>query len=645
MKKLSVVFFFPFFFILSCGIVSEFYFGGDGLFNSEAVEKSEKQIIQEMKNPPDFSTHTIELLELEEEGLPEKLKWRSSYAASFGSPNAKQGGSFYTFLHDIPNTFRYCGPGADAVSEKLFWNHVPLLIRSPEDGAFLPGAATQWAFSQDGKTVYYMLNPNAQWSDGEMCNADDFVFAAEFMHSKNITDFFSASVFENISVKKINEFCIAVTYSGCTFNSEELLLSFTNIKPRAKHFYNGNIPENWIKEFNRRAEPTTGAYYLHRYDSNYGLTFKKKENWWAHGYSHFENMYNFDFIEMRILPGTRQSVRKYFRNSQLDYLQLVTSDEWLNALDDVRVKRGFVDICISNFEKPYGMRGLFFNTAAPPFDNRDVRLGMYYALDIDGMINTILMQDCQRIHSIGVNQKCGDVFFNNPEIKMPAYNPAAASEIFMRAGYDKTGKDGIRINAEGKRLSFKILYDEISMRDSFGYLYSQALKAGVELDFKFMSGGILKKISRGDYEAWWGSLPFSFIPDNYNYFHSSLINSGFLNNIFAYSNPEVDKLLDAYRDAGNLQEKAEINKKIERIVFDEALFVPGYYFSGRRGMMWKWIRFPGWLNQRYTEDFADPFLGLMWFDSEIKKDCDYARKENLSFPAQCWALSSRYRKE
>lgn len=637
MRNFYFVFFcLAYFFILPCSCKLKNIFEEKGLYFSEAVEISEKQIIEEMKNPNDFSTHEIEAFEFDDYEYPEKLKWHSSYAASFGSPNAKQGGAFYTFIHDIPNTFRYCGPGSDSVTEKLFWNHIPLLIRSPEDKAFLPGAATHWAFSKDGKTVYYKLNTRAKWSDGKTCTAEDFIFAADFMHSKEIKDILYAPDFEKLSVKKINDFCIAVSFSGETFNSKELLLDSTNIKPRAAHFYGGKIPENWIKEFNRRPEPTTGAYYLDYYDFSYGLSFKKKENWWAHEYSHFKNMYNLDSIEIRILPGTQLSVRKYFRSGRLDSLPIVTADEWRNALDDARVKKGFADIWISNYEKPYGMRGLFFNTKKTPFDNTEVRRGMYYALDIDGMISAILTSSCPRLPGIGVNQNYENISFNNKKIKMPAYNHIKAAEIFAEAGYDKIGKDGIRINSNGQRLSFRILYDEIGIRDCMGYLYSQALKAGVELDFKFMSGGILNKVSQGDYQAWWGALPSSAIPANYNYLHSKLINTGFLNNVFAYSNTEMDKLLEDYTAAETLRKKAEINKQIEQLIFDEALFLPGYYFNCKREMVWKWIRFPGWINRKHTEDFADPFSGLMWFDSEIKKDCDEAMEGNFVFSTRYW---------
>ena len=623
------------------------FFGNDfSLKSSKSIEESEKIILEESKNIPDFKTQTIENIVLDETEKYEELrglKWNTSSAISVGSPHAKKGGAFYTYLHDIPNTFRYVGPQADSVSKTLFNNHIPLLVKSLEDFKFLPGVATHWAFGDDGKTIYYKLNKKAMWSDGIPCTADDFLFAIEFMQNKNISSLCDDEEFVNLSIKKVSDEYIAITYTAPIPKSRELLLDLTNICPRAKHFYKDSVLKNWVEEYNRKAEPTTGAYYLHHWNFNYGLSFKKVDAWWAGEYKHFVNMFNFDFIEIKILPGTQTSVRKYFRNEELDCLPISFQDEYLDAIDDVRFKRGLQDIWVSNYQSIQGLNGILFNTKIFPFNNLDFRRAIEYTLDIDGLLENVLMDGYKRIHTMGGCQSLDDVSFNNKNIKIARYDKKKAIELLEKSGFTLLDSNGIRMTKEGKKASFTILYDDIKLKDVFGFLFSKAIECGVSLDFQFVSGGILKKINNKEFQAWWVNLPSSKIPNHYNLLHSSNEKSPYLSNPFGYSNKELDLNLEKYQRVDlSIQEKAECNIKIEEIVRKNALFIPTYYPISEKVICWKYIRFPGWLNTQYMKDFASPFMGLSWFDEKIKNDIDEAMKNKEGFEKKIWKLSRRY---
>ena len=626
----------------------------EGIFNEDFIVTKPKIIkeveaitIEESLSPPDFTTHIIENVKLEDLSEYQELKdlnWLTSMANSPGSPHAKKGGKLYTYLHDIPNTFRYTGPGADEISKMLFQNHIPLLFFSFEDGKPLPGIATHWAFGKDGKTVYYRLNENAKWSDGMPCTADDFIFAINFMQNEYIAPLCDNEDFANLSIKKISDEYIAITYNAPIPKSKELLLDLTNISPRAKHFYREANLKNWIEEYNRKAEPTTGAYYLHHWNFNYGLSFKKVEKWWATEYKHFENMFNFELIEIKILPGTQTSVKKYFRNEELDSLPISSSNEYLDAISDVRFKRGLQDIWVSNYKSIQGLNGIIFNTKSFPFDNLDFRRAMEYALDIDGLLENVLIGNYKRCYTMGVNQSCDDIPFNNQNIKLANYDKKKAGELLEKAGFIFLDSNGIRMNKEGKKASFTIIYDDIYLKDVFGFLFAKALECGVYLDFQFVSGGILKKINNKTFQAWWARIPSSKIPNHYNLLHSSNKNSFYLSALFGYSSKDLDSLLEKYEDPNlSIQEKAKCNMRIEEIVRENALFIPTYYPISEKILCWKYIRFPGWLNTQYMKDFSSPFMGLGWFDEEIKKDIDDAIRNKEGFDERIWKLSTRYK--
>ncbi|MGP1521608.1 MAG: ABC transporter substrate-binding protein [Treponema sp.] len=631
----------------SCNGKFDFFDNNFSLKSSKAIEKSEKIIKEESTNIPDFKTKTIEdIIIMEENQEVKNLKWMTSSANSVGSPYAKKGGAFYTYLHDIPNTFRYVGPQVDNVSKTLFNNHIPLLVKSLEDFQFLPGVATHWAFGEDGKTVYYKLNKNAMWSDGMPCTADDFIFAVDFMQNEYVARLSDSEDFINLSIRKINNEYIAITYNAMFPKSKELLLDFTNICPRAKHFYKEGISKNWIEKYNRKAEPTTAAYYLHHWDFNYGLSFKRVDTWWADSYKHFANMFNFDFIEIKILPGTQTSVRKYFRNKELDCLLISSEDEYLDATNDVRFKRGLQDIWVSHYQSIQGLNGIFFNTKTFPFDNIDFRRAMEYVLDIDGVLENVLQRGYSRCYTMGISQSCDGIPFNNQNIRLASYDKKKADELLQKAGFTVLDSSGIRMTKDGKKASFTILYDDIALKDVFGFLFAKAIECGVSIDFQFVSGGILKKINNKTFQAWWTRLPSSKMPNHYNLLHSTNEVFPYLSNVFGFSNKDLDALLEEYQNPSlSIQEKANCNIKIEEIVRENALFIPTYYPISERVICWKYIRFPGWLNLKYMKEFYSPFMGLGWFDEEIKNNVDEAMKNGEGFEERIWNLSSRYKEK
>lgn len=637
---LKTAFFLTFFLFFSCNEILP----PSGYLDQPACDAYEAIIAEESKNLPDFSCPPVLVEDFSVPGLDKSLKWYTSFPKDYSSKALKKGGRFYGYLNDIPNTFRYLGPGADDSAVRMFNTQMPLLWVSLENFDFMPCSATHWAVDLENKTVYYKLYEKMFWSDGEPCTADDWIFALKFLQSKKIFDPIKNYYYGNLSVKKINDFCISVQYLGEQSYTEYELIDRTNFKPIARHFYKGEVPDDWIAEYNRTVEPTTGPYILTEYDYNHGLKFSKIENWWAHIYPHFKGIANFDEIYYRIIVGRKSPAFNKFSLGLFDIIHLDNPAEWARGQDSSNVQEGFVNLWKGYYVPVNGPTGLFFNTAAKPLDDVRVRKGLYYALDMEGLIYTAFEGQRSRLHTLGTGQTWGDAVFNNAEIKKPPFDPKKAMEFFAEAGYTSLNSSGILVNKEGRELSFVILYKDEAERWIFGFLYSQALKAGVRLDFKYYSGGMTEKIASRDFQAWWGALPASQIPNNYTLFHSSYADKKLFENFFSYSNPEMDALLEKYND-GSLTyfEKAAVNRQIEKIVDEDALMIPSYYKNTIRVMAWKWICFPAWLNMKYQDNLYDPMFGYLWFDADIEAECKKAREENKMLSDNTYSLSDRYR--
>jgi microcin C transport system substrate-binding protein len=287
-----------------------------------------------------------------------------------------------------------------------------------------------------------------------------------------------------------------------------------------------------------------------------------------------------------------------------------------------------------------GVTGMILNVRDPVFAERNVRRGLYYAINIQRMIDTALRGEYSRFHNIGLAHVFAGINFDDDSIRKPDFDPMKAGELFDAAGYSRFGPDGIRTNARGRRLSFELLYQTPNHTERLSVLKEEAKKAGQEIQLKLMQQGSFTAVREKKFQAWWGGMSTNLYDDYWEYFHSKNAADTQTNNFWGYADPDMDRLLDAFRAEGDLSRKAALDRQIQRKVDEEALVVPSFYVPFFRGAAWKWIRFPAWLSQKYHDDFYDPFslttgyVGYFWVDADIRREVLEAQRANKAYAAR-----------
>ncbi len=622
-----------------------------GFFVSRALSADEKAMASE--KIPDFNTPQIEDKAVKVAGLPEALAWYTSKPKNWGSARAKKGGTYNYFISEYPDTFRTVGPNANHAYRQFFNSSLSLVELNYETKEFMPGLATHWAFGADGKTVYYKLNEKAKWSDGEPVTSADYLFLIKMMRSPNIQDpwyneFYTTQI---VDVKAYGDYLLSVSVFA-KMGREDLLL-YTSLSPRPEHFYGGEIPEDYVDQYQWRAEPTTGPYYLSDFEKGESLTFTKVKGWWGHEYGYNKGRFNFDTVFYRLITGGNDVVKNYFYKGELEQFYLIIPSVWAEESKTEPFQKGYIDRLYANYVPTQGTTGIFLNTKDTLLSSKDVRKGLYYAINIQKMIDTELRGEYARFHNIGIGHEFAGVKFDDESIRKPGFDPAKARELFAKAGFSSVGQDGILKNGKGDRLSVELIYQSPNHTNRIAILKEEAKKAGVELNLKLMQQGAFAAVSQKKFQAWWGGMSTNMVPDYWEYFHSTNAVKPDTNNFWGYANPEMDKLLDVFRTEGDLKKKAEIDFKVQRIVDDEALVIPTYYVPYMRGGAWKWIRFPGWLTNKYHDDFFEPFapnsgyggyFGFMWADEAIRKDVKAAMKAGKAFEPRTFT-DTRYKVE
>jgi len=603
---------------------------------SPAVKADEEALAQEKK--PDFSSPQIVDSELQLQGLPETLVWYTSKPGVFGSSRAKSGGTYRDWISEFPDTFRTVGPNSNGSFRGALGNGYSLLEINNETKEWIPALASDWAFGSDKKTVYYKLNEKVRWTDGSPVTSKDYLFMLKMMRSPYIqapyyNDYFTSQITD---IKAYGDYVISVTASE-EASPDDLLLG-TTVSPRPSAFYNNEIKEDYIDAFQWTFEPSTGPYALSSFEKGESVTFSKVKDWWGYCYDYNKYRYNVETIQYTVITGGIDIVKKYFYDGQLDTFPFIIPQLWQEISVQEAVEKGYIERQEAYYVPIEGISGIYLNVRKPPLDKKEVRQGLYYAINMQKMLDTVLQGAYSRYHNIGLGHVFAGITFDDDSLRIPDFDPVKAGELFAQAGYDQFDSDGIRKDLSGNRLSIELLYSAQNHTERLAVLKEEAKKAGLNIDLKLMQEGVFTAVLEKKFQAWWGALTTSIYPDYWQMFHSVNANIPQTNNFFDYADPEMDKLLDAARAASDLQEKARITKEIQRKVHDEALVIPNYYVPFNRGAAWKWWRFPAWLGQKFDAEFYSPGTGggYLWLDEAIKEEVMSAMDEGRVYPSRLY---------
>jgi len=140
-----------------------------------------------------------------------------------------------------------------------------------------------------------------------------------------------------------------------------------------------------------------------------------------------------------------------------------------------------------------------------------------------------------------------------------------------------------------------------------------------------------KKILEKKHDVAWMGWSTSLRPQYWEHFHSDNAHKPQTNNITNTDNPEMDRLIDAYRNSLDEKERQILSKKIQAVIHDTGCFVPTFMVPYVRQACWRWWKLPDPPGTKHTVDLFDPFSsvtgGLFWFDQKAHDETQLAMKE------------------
>ena len=574
------------------------------------------------------------------EEIPAGLDWQDGMdQPEIGDPAAIKGGVFRRFIPTFPPTIRPFGDNSNNSFRGDLYDYIelPLVNLHPETMEPIPGVASQWAASTDGRTIYFRIDPDATYSDGVPIRAADYQFALYLRVSDNIVNPYHKQYYrENVAqVAVYDERTLSISLPEAKIYAPAIAGAML---PSPPHFYQGYGPD-YNERYQWSFPPTSGAYMVEPDDIVKGVSITQTRvmNWWAKDRKYYRYRFNPDKLVHTVVRDESKAF-ELFRAGQLDTFFLTRPEYWYEKSEMPPVYDGYIERVTYYSRYPKVPRGLYLNVTERPLDNLDVRIGIHHAMNWQKVIDVMFRGDYQRLNAFNE----GYLKFSDPTIIARPFSIKAAREAFARAGYTEEGRDGILRKPDGTKLAVSVTYPAMPLTDGiFAMLREDAKSCGLELrldglEFTVAYKKEMQKQHQMALGSWLISLP---VPDFHQYLHSS---NAFdekgnpkpqTNNVFVWSRPDTDRLSLLVRTARTEEELRDATHKLQRIMHDEAIFVPGYSADFMRIGSWRWVRWPDSDLTRYSPPCVyDPHeVFVFWVDDAIKEETQSARRTGKKF--------------
>lgn len=573
--------------------------------------------------------------------VPAGLAWKNGLEQpEIGDPASKKGGVFRRYIETFPPTLRPFGDNANNSFRGDIYDNIDLLLVGlhPETMEIIPGLAKEWASSPDGRTIYFRLDPEARYSDGEPVRAKDFLLGIFTKVSDYVVDPYMKQYYrEQIAqVAVYDDLTLSVSLPEANLFAVANAGSLQAASPRFYAQYGPDYSERYQWSF----PPTTGAYEVRSEDIVKGVsvTQTRVKDWWAKDRKFYRYRFNPDKIVSTVVRDEPKAF-ELFRAGELDTYLITRPELWYEKTQVEPVYKGYIERVTFYNRYPKVPRGLYLNVSKPPLDNRDVRIGIQHAMNWQKVIEVMFRGDYQRLNAF----QEGFGALSDPTIRARPYSVDLARESFRKAGYTQEDRDGYLTKPDGTRLSVSVTYPAMPIYDRILAILREDAKAcGFELrldglEFTVCYKKEMQKQHEMAFSSWLVTPP---MPDYYQYLHSTTARDEKgnpkpqTNNLFVWSRADTDALCEKVRTGATVEEVGGAAKKLQHIMHDEGIFVPGFAVDFVRVGSWRWVRWPDCETTRFCPPVVyDPHDAFVyWIDEKIREETQAARRSGKAFP-------------
>lgn len=416
------------------------------------------------------------------------------------------------------------------------------LTRIDDEGKVQPRLAISWSSTPNFKKWTFKLRPGVKFHDGAPFNAQAVLFNYERMldPQNHCRCAFYLNAISNLDAP--DEFTVVYHLRYPVVELPALLSPpvVTNV------FHSPKAIKEMGESYNRHPVGT-GPFVLKSWQAGDRLVLERNPDYWAAGRPHLD--------QVIIWPLPNASTRlASLLSSDADIIWEDNSENILKARKNPALRvREYVGS---------GVSAIVFNTKKPPLDDTRVRRALRYAINMQNFaagISEGLRKPAIDPYGPGSFVRCADP-------KPLHYDLAKAKELLK--GYGKPIKLKFMVTAEPRGRAVGQIFQE----------FWKAAGAAITLDEVDQTTFVTKSFQRDFEIGGWRIIDLADPgPQMYADFHTG---SGV--NIAEYSNPQLDRLLEAARATADQTARSEDYCKIAQILNQEVPWIwtlQNAYFS------------------------------------------------------------------
>jgi peptide/nickel transport system substrate-binding protein len=369
----------------------------------------------------------------------------------------------------FPSPFAFYPAGPGYIKMSLIFD---TLVWKDETG-IIPWLAKSWQMSADGKTWRFILRDGIKFHDGQDLTAEDVVFTFNYVQ-KHAFPWSVPAVIESISAESRVAVKFNLKYHYAAFL--DVIIGVVPILP--EHIW--STVRDPKKFHSKEALVGTGPFILQEYKSEHGVYIYRANRDFFLGRPKIDGIAYLPCGDP-VLGLTKGEINAHtLWRQQVDAVDQFRKDPRYKILEGP-----------SNW-----ILKLIFNTRRPFLNDYRIRQAFAYA------INRVEL--CKRVkhdHAIPGNpgMLAADSPWYNPDVEPYAFSLKKSRQLLDQAGYQSYDSAGIRKNAQGKRLSFELLFGSENSREA-EFIKDSMAEVGVEIRFKVMDGMTIFSLMQEEYD-------------------------------------------------------------------------------------------------------------------------------------------------
>lgn len=397
----------------------------------------------------------------------------------------------------------------------------------------VPGLATAWQMSKDGKAWTFQLRKGVKFHDGEPWNSEAARINFQQRKDGGTTGFYTA--IESMETPDEHTFIIHLNKPMFTFSSDIAVPTYGMVSPKA---------------FNEKHEVTaaigTGPFKLASWTKDVEFVMAANKDF-------YEGAPLLQKLTFKVIvDGNTRALA--LESGQIDMMS------GRNALTSLESLKGKANIQIIKTMSQTS-EIVMINTFDKILSSLDVRKAIAASVDFTKavpMLLTDLAEPAQNFFSPVFGK------FVDPALKLPKYDPEAAKGYLKKAGYTLSATDKYYYK-DNVKLSIDCLVDSKNEEDkALATVMQEQLKGnGIHMNITMLdSAAIREKVTKHEYQLAMQGQNYVPTDDPSVHYKNGYYHSKSFHNM--YSTPELDEKVDKLFHSLDEAERIALHKELQK---------------------------------------------------------------------------------